>query len=81
MAVRVDRALRNNKVGRHFDVQCTDDSCPWERSAQEVVLDGIYIVRTHVPKDRLSSQQDFPTPGPVRLREMRVGPYREFGGA
>ncbi len=61
IAVRVDRALRKYKVGKHCDVQSTDDSCSWERSderiAREAVLDGIYIVRTNVPKDRLSSQE------------------------
>ncbi len=61
MAVRVDRALRKDKVGKHFDVQSTDDSCSWERSneciAREAVLDVIYIVRTNVAKDRLSSQE------------------------
>ncbi len=57
MSVRVDRALRKDKVGKHFDLQSTDDSCSWERSARDVVLDGIYIVRTNLPKDRLSSQE------------------------
>ncbi len=61
IAIRVDRALRKDKVGRPFDVQPTDESCSWEcsdgRTARQTVLDDIYIVRTHVPRDRLSSQE------------------------
>ncbi len=60
IAVRVDRALRQYQVGQHFDVQYTDNSFSWERSAeriaQEAELDGVYIIRTNVPRDRLSSQ-------------------------
>ncbi len=59
IAVRADRALRRYKVGKHFIVQCNEDGFSWERNeeriAQEAALDGIYVVRTSVPAEQLSS--------------------------
>ena len=50
IAVRADRALRRYKVGKHFDIECTDDTFFWARNekrvAEEAALDGIYIIRT-----------------------------------
>lgn len=59
IAVRADRALRRYKVGKHFDVECTDDSFAWVRNegrvAEEAALDGIYVIRTNVPADELGA--------------------------
>ncbi len=61
IAVRADRALRRYKVGKHFDVECTDDSFSWARNegriAKEAALDGIYIIRTDVPAETLSPEE------------------------
>ena len=57
IAVRADRALRRYKVHKHFDTECTDNSFSWTRNegriAQEAALDGIYVIRTNVPADKL----------------------------
>ena len=59
IAVRADRALRARKVGKHFDVQVTDDSFSYARNdariAREAALDGVYVLRTSVAKRRLSA--------------------------
>ena len=59
IAVRADRALRARKVGKHFDVRVTDDSFSYARNeariAKEAALDGVYVLRTSVAKQRLSA--------------------------
>ncbi len=59
IAVRADRALRSRKVGKHFDVRVTDDSFSYARNeariAKEAALDGVYVLRTSVAKQRLSA--------------------------
>ncbi len=41
IAVRIDRALRKDKVGKHFDVQSTDESCSWERSDERIAQEAM----------------------------------------
>ncbi len=61
IAVQADRALRRYKVGKHFDIEHTDDSFSWTRNegrvAAEAALDGIYIIRTSVPAGALSTEE------------------------
>ena len=61
IAVRVDRALGAYKVGKHFDVEITEDSFEYhrnqERIAEEAALDGFYVIRTNVPEDRLPANE------------------------
>lgn len=54
---RVGRALGRFKMAKHFHVEITDTTLSWtrreERIAAEAALDGLYVVRTSVPAERL----------------------------
>lgn len=58
IAVRVDRVLKRWKVGKHFRLTVTDTVFSYARDepaiAAEAALDGIYVIRTSVPPERLS---------------------------
>ena len=57
IAVRADRALGKYKVGKHFEVEITQNSFRYRgnetRIAEEAALDGLYVIRTNVPQDDL----------------------------
>jgi len=58
---RVGKYLNRFKVGKHFRIEISDDAFHYERKAEQIAaeaaLDGIYIVRTSVPKEALGSEQ------------------------
>jgi len=60
IGVRIGLALARSKMGKHFSVQFTDDSFHFERKqdniAQEAALDGIYVIRTSLPKRELDAE-------------------------
>lgn len=60
IGMRVGKVLGRFKVGKHFDLTITEDSFTYQRNTerinQEALLDGIYIIRTSVPMDRLSTE-------------------------
>jgi transposase len=49
----VEPALARHKVGKHFIVTITDDTCTWVRDEpriqSEAELDGFYVIRAQVP--------------------------------
>jgi transposase len=49
------------KMGKHFHLTIEDGRFQWERNAdtirQEAQLDGIYVIRTSEPKDRLTAKE------------------------
>ena len=55
----VGKVLNRYKVGKHFDLEIADTSFGYTineaRVAQEAALDGIYVIRTAVPHERMSS--------------------------
>lgn len=57
IGLRVGRLRNKYKVGKHFELSITDDSLTVARRQAEIkaeaALDGIYVVRTSVPADRL----------------------------
>jgi len=61
IGLRVGKVLNRFKVGKHFHIEITDNSFHYQRDtekiAQEAALDGMYIIRTSVPKELLGSQQ------------------------
>jgi Transposase DDE domain len=61
IAVRVARALRRHKVGKHFTTGISDDRFSYARDpdsiAAEAKLDGIYVLRTTVPAGGLQASQ------------------------
>jgi Transposase DDE domain len=57
IGLRVGKVLGRFKMGKHFKLTIEDDSFCWERDqsaiAAEAALDGIYVVRTTVPTEKL----------------------------
>jgi transposase len=56
---RVGRVLARSKVGKHFRCFITEDSFRYERReeniAREAALDGIYVIRTSVPREDIDA--------------------------
>lgn len=61
IGLRAGRILNRYKMGKHFQLRIEDDSFHYERKTanieREQNLDGIYVIRTSVKKEALSSQQ------------------------
>ena len=61
IALRVGKVVNHYKVGKHFVLEIGDDSFSYHRDqekiAAEALLDGLYVIRTSVSGDTLSSQE------------------------
>jgi transposase len=61
IALRAGKVLFRYKMGKHFQLHIEDDGFRYERKTanieREQNLDGIYVIRTSVAKEVLSSQQ------------------------
>jgi transposase len=61
IGMRIGKVIQRFKMGKHFHLTITDESFRYERNQkridQERLLDGVYIVRTSVPGDRLDSEE------------------------
>ena len=59
IALRVGRVLNKYKVGKHFALDITEKRFTFglleEQIEAEAALDGIYVIRTSVPKKRMSA--------------------------
>lgn len=59
IGVKLGRVLNKYKVGKHFTLSIEDNHFTWERKQQaineEAGLDGIYVIRTSEPAQRLSA--------------------------
>jgi Transposase DDE domain len=59
IALRVGRVIERFHMGKHLDLTITDTSLAWARRdeaiAAEAALDGLYVIRTSVPKERLDA--------------------------
>jgi len=59
IGVRVGKVLNKYKVGKHFKLDISNDAFDFqfdeEKIAAEAALDGIYVVRTSLPKERMSA--------------------------
>jgi hypothetical protein len=60
IGLRVGRVLNRHKVGKHFELTIDDDSFSYRRNearvAAEGQLDGIYVIRTSVKPEALTSE-------------------------
>jgi hypothetical protein len=60
IALRVGRVLGRFKMGKHFRLEITDTSFGFERDPEriedEARLDGIYVIRTTVPKEEMAAE-------------------------
>ncbi|MBK5292994.1 MAG: IS1634 family transposase, partial [Acidobacteriia bacterium] len=61
IGVRAGKILNRYKMGKHFQLRIEEDSFHYERKVanieREQSLDGIYVIRTSVKKEVLSSQE------------------------
>jgi len=61
IGVRVGKVLNKYKVGKHFELTIEENSFKFQRLekqiAAEAALDGIYVIRTSVPKKQMSSAE------------------------
>ena len=55
------KALAKTGMGKYFRILIQADGLSWHRRvgviAQEASLDGIYVIRTKVPADRMNTEQ------------------------
>jgi transposase len=60
IGLKVGKVLGRYKVGKHFDCRIGEGSFQWARREnsiqQEAQLDGIYVIRTSEPPERLSAE-------------------------
>lgn len=60
IGLRVGKVLNRFKMAKHFDVEIHDDQFTYRRRddkiAEEAALDGLYVVRTSVESELLSSE-------------------------
>lgn len=58
IGLRVGRVLHRFKVGKHFKLKIEDGLFEWSRREESIrgeeALDGIYVIRTSEPKERIS---------------------------
>src|SRR6266566_3353494 len=61
IGVKVGKVLGRYKMGKHFECKIGESSFAWSRRApsieQEEKLDGIYVLRTSEPVERLSAEE------------------------
>jgi transposase len=60
IGVKVGKVLGRYKMGKHFDCTISEGSFAWSRRAESITqegkLDGIYVLRTSEPEERLSAE-------------------------
>ena len=60
IGVRVGKVIDKYKMAKHFELTITDDrfhyQCKVENIEHEAALDGIYVIRTDVPRETLSAE-------------------------
>lgn len=61
IGVRIGKVIDKYKVSKHFNLDIRDDSFTFEidkiNVAQEAALDGIYVVRTSLSKERMDTDE------------------------
>ena len=61
IGVRIGRVLNKYKVGKHYQIEITDDGFTatrnQDRLSQEAALDGFYIIRTNVSEEQFASDE------------------------
>jgi len=59
IALRVGKVINKFKVAKHFEISITDESFSYQRKgasiAKEAALDGIYVIRTSIPRELLDT--------------------------
>lgn len=59
IALRVGRVIERFHMAKHFELTITDTALSWRRKepaiAAEAALDGLYVIRTSLPKEQLDA--------------------------
>ena len=59
IALRVGRVIERFRMAKHFELTITDTTLTWRRKDEaitaEAALDGLYVIRTSLSKDRLDA--------------------------
>jgi hypothetical protein len=59
IGVKVGRVINHYKVAKHFEIEIGNGTLQWhrrqDRIEQEAALDGIYVIRTSEPEERLAA--------------------------
>jgi len=65
IGLRIGRELKSTKMQKHFELTIQEDSFSYrrleEKIAAEAALDGLYVVRTSLAKERLSAEETVAT--------------------
>jgi hypothetical protein len=60
IGLRVGRVLNRHKVGKHFELAMSDNSFSYQRKKEQIAaeaeLDGIYVIRTPVKTENVTSE-------------------------
>ena len=60
IGIKVGKVINQYKVGKHFKLKIKDGFLGWERKKElierEASLDGIYVIRTSEPKERMPAE-------------------------
>jgi transposase len=60
IGLRVGKVLNRYKVGKHFKLDITDHGFDYAidgtKVAEEAAIDGIYVIRTSLPKERMEAE-------------------------
>ncbi len=59
IGVQVGKVINRHKVAKHFELRIEDASLTWSRRhdaiASEAALDGLYVIRTSLPEQRMDA--------------------------
>lgn len=65
IGIRVGKVIGKYKMGKHFDLQITDEGFSYKRNKkrilEEAALDGIYVIRTSVPAEVMDEEASVKT--------------------
>lgn len=65
IALRVGKVIDGHKMAKHFELEITDDSFGFHRKQQQIdeesQLDGLYVVRTNLSTEQISSEKTVQT--------------------
>ena len=61
IALRVGRWVNRHRMAKHFELEITDSAFSYRRKEEaireEAALDGLYVVRTSVPKEAMTAEE------------------------
>ncbi len=60
IGLRVGKVINKHKMEKHFELTITESSFAFQRNEEKIkierLLDGLYVVRTSVPKEKMNSE-------------------------